>query len=106
MTDGLQQQIIEYLESKGWYFDWDHVEKNLTWYSGDPREEILREAHAWTVPQWDAYWSADHQDDSKPKRRRYEKLQDALWSQLLREEEPNQFGVFFDDEIPERTTTS
>ncbi len=51
----LQAQIIEYLESKGWYFDWDLVNEDLTWYEDMPRGQVMRQAHAWTLPQWGEY---------------------------------------------------
>lgn len=90
----LQELIINYLEQKGWYFDWEHA-SDLTWYDSD--QEKLREAHAWTLPQWAEYWM----DPKKPeeKKRRYENLQQALWSQLLREEVPEKFACFFDMEV-------
>lgn len=102
----LQEMIIAYLEERGWYFDWDHI--NEVWDDGDDspntlnrRPEAIRELHGWTVPQWGEYWSSDHLEPvgPKPKKRRYEKLQDALWSQLLREENPEQFAGFFGDEV-------
>jgi hypothetical protein len=105
--EGLQAQVIAYLESKGWYFDWDHI--NDAWDHdhvdeyGRPslnrRPEAIRTLHGWTLPQWGEYWSSDHLPPKgpKPKRRRHENLQDALWSQLLREEEPERYGAFFDD---------
>src|SRR5687767_3890547 len=115
----LQEVIIEYLESKGWYFDWDHI--NEVWgrtpkeiehrkthphLYGEPeslplneRPDAIRTLHGWTVPQWGEYWSSDHLDPvgPKPKERRYENLKDALWSQLLREEEPTTYECFFKD---------
>lgn len=92
-----QETLIERLEAAGWYFDWKHVEEDLTWYSERERGDVLRTAHAWTVPQWGEYWSSDHLAPvgPKPKRRRYESLQEALWSQLLREEEPETYACFF-----------
>lgn len=89
----LQETIIEYLESKDWYFD----EKEAKAFIWIPKKDRIRQAPAWTVPQWGEYWSSDHLPPvgPKPKRRRYEKLQEALWSQLLREENPKQFAGFF-----------
>lgn len=102
----LQQVIIEYLESKGWYFDLERA-KDFDWIPADRRE---RETPAWTVPQWGGYWSEPYSDDpkhknfGKPKTRRYEMLKDALWSQLLREEEPENFETFFDFPMPTKET--
>jgi len=98
----LQETIVSYLESKGWYFDWDHV--LAVWGEDDDDEAELRAAPevtrvyaGWTVPQWGEYWTSPREGDGAPKRRRYESLRDALWLQLLREEEPGKFGTFFDD---------
>jgi hypothetical protein len=95
----LQEIIITYLESKGWYFDWEHI-REITWFRDDA--ETIRKAHAWTIPQWGEYWMKPYSDDpthanyGEPKTRRYESLQEALWSQLLREEQPEDFACFFD----------
>jgi hypothetical protein len=92
--------MIEYLESKGWYFD-EKRAKDFTWMS---KAERVRDAPAWTVPQWGEYWmepysdKPGHKNYGKPKTRRYESLSDAFRSQLLREEMPEQFGVFFKDD--------
>lgn len=102
MSIGLQQTIIDYLVSKGWYFDWEHVID--VW--GEPaaaseQAEFMRRYPGWTVPQWGEYWMAPYSDDpnhanyGKPKTRRYEPLQEALWSQVMREERPDEFEVFF-----------
>ena len=99
----LLELMIKYLESEGWYFDWEHANQ-LTWYDSDG--ERLREAHAWTVPQWDEYWVKPYSDDpthknfGAPKNRRYENLQTAVWSQVLREEEPETYKVFYSEENP------
>jgi transcriptional regulator with XRE-family HTH domain len=92
--------MIGYLESRGWYFDWEHIHD--VWGSDSPgsldkQPDAIRSLHGWTVPQWGEYWSSDHLEPKgpKPKQRRYESLKDALWSQMLREEEPEQFAVFF-----------
>lgn len=98
----LQERLIEYLESKGWYFDWDHIHE--VWDEDSPtslnkRRDAIRTLHGWTVPQWGEYWSSDHLPPKgpKPKKRRYECMHDAIWSQLLREEEPQTYGTFFKD---------
>lgn len=88
-----QETLIAYLESRGWYFDKERAEK-LTWI---PEAERIYRAHAWTVPQWGEYWATD--DPSK--KRRYENLPEAVMSQLLREEEPQTHGAFFDDPVEE-----
>lgn len=93
---GLQAQIIEYLESKGWYFDWDHI--NEVWDEDSPtslnkRPDAIRTLHGWTLPQWGNYW----QTTEDKRKRRYEDLKDVLWSQLLREEEPEQYAFFFQE---------
>lgn len=103
----LQEMIITYLESKDWYFDWDHVAQV---YGGAiptetlngrkvPKEQLIRTESGWTVPQWGEYWSSDHLDPvgPKPKKRRYENLTTAITSQLLREEEPETYAGFFKD---------
>lgn len=97
---GLQATMIAYLESKGWYFDWDYVREH-----DDPddthaisrRPDAIRVLHGWTVPQWGEYWSSDHLDPvgPKPRARRYENMKDALWAQLLREEDPERFAGSF-----------
>lgn len=101
----LQAQLIAYLESKGWYFDWPHILD--VWGTGKDslanKDDAIRSLNGWTVPQWGEYWQKPYADDPKhanygaPKTRRYENMQEAVWSQLLREERPDQFGVFFDD---------
>ena len=106
----LQQTIIEYLESKGWYYDWDHVIK-VWWEPKDDAErgEFIRRFHGWTLPQWAEYWTEPYADEpthknfGKPKTRRHEDLKDALWSQICREELPEKFHYFFDDPKPEAT---
>lgn len=85
---GLLENSIEYLESKGWYFDYDHYREVWEEEAG-PRG--IRESHCWTVPQWGEYWREPYDDDPKhenygaPRKRRYESLKDAIWSQILRE---------------------
>lgn len=93
--------MIEYLEEHGWYFDWDHA--CFVWEK-DSKEELLkswpdaiRRLHAWTVPQWGNYWSSPKEGEELPpwRKRRYEDLKDAVWSQMLREQEPENYEIFF-----------
>lgn len=94
--------MIEYLESKGWYYDKKRA-KDFTWI---PAAQRKRSAPAWTVPQWGEYWMAPYSDDpthknfGKSKERRWENLKDAVWSQLLREEEPETYAGFFKTKTP------
>ena len=98
----LQETIIAYLEERGWYYDWEHVNAVC---DDDPPANAIRTFHGWTLPQWGEYWQKPYSDDpkhknfGKPKSRRYENLKDALWSQLLREEEPKTYAVFFQDDL-------
>ena len=117
--------MINYLESKGWYFDWDHIndvwgqtDEEKAYYKemgeGDSlplneRPDAIRTLHGWTLPQWAEYWQPVAKKESgvaslgkpaplkPPRTRRYEDLKQAVWSQMLREEEPKQFGFFFGD---------
>jgi len=117
--DSLLDMMVNYLESKGWYFDWDHIndvwgqtDEEKAYYKemgeGDSlplneRPDAIRQLHGWTLTQWDEYWQKPYSDDpthknfGAPKERRYEDLKQAVWSQMLREEEPKQFGFFFGD---------
>lgn len=97
----LQETLIEYLESKGWYFDMDWVKNEIdVGYPAEDddgnsitlpseRPDVLHRYAAWTVPQWGAYWKSGD--------RRYEKFEQAIVFQLLREEDPEQFAGFFRD---------
>jgi hypothetical protein len=89
----LQDILIAYLQSRGWYFDEERA-RQFTWVA---KADRVREVTAWTLPQWGEYWSSDHlpPEGKKPKERRYECLKDAIWSQLLREEKPETYAVFF-----------
>lgn len=118
----LQETMVAYLESKGWYFDWDYIHEiwGDAWDPDEPNYEsederplgptpdnqpdAIRRLVGWTLPQWGEYWSSDHLKPKgpKPKERRYESLQQAVWSQLLREEEPERFAVFYGDPKPEK----
>lgn len=93
----LFETVVVYLEKAGWYFDWERDSEVWGVVESKDRNQHLREHHCWTVPQWGEYWSSDHLHPKgpKPKTRRYESLQQALWSQLLREELPEQFETFF-----------
>lgn len=101
LAGGLLEIAIEYLESKGWYFDQAWYRE--VWEEGDAGPRGVRESHCWTIPQWGEYWAKPYYDDPKhenygaPKERRYESLKDALWSQILREQEPEPFETFFRD---------
>lgn len=107
--------LTGYLEAAGWYFDWDHIRD--VWgddeddddpledgsVSLDRRPDAIYSLHGWTLPQWGEYWMEPFSDDpthanyGKPKTRRYESLKDAIWSQLLREQEPESYAGFFGD---------
>lgn len=98
VDDGLFQATVAYLVAKGWYFD--HERYRETWDEvAGPRG--VREAHCWTMPQWGDYWhkpfadDPNHENYGAPPTRRYEALKDAIWSQILREQEPKQFEGFY-----------
>lgn len=100
----MQETLIARLEAAGWYFDWEHIRE--VWGSDSPdsldkRPDAIRSLHGWTLPQWGEYWSSDHLPPKGPKpKRRYESMRDAVWSQLLREEDPEHFAGFFGDKKP------
>lgn len=97
----LQDIIIDYLEERGWYFDYEHImwvfeykDKNEL-FTKQPN--IIRTAHGWTLPQWGDYWKPAPNAVDQSTKRRHENLQDAMWSQILREEEPETYGYFYGD---------
>lgn len=94
------ETITKYLQEKGWYWDEEHFVR--VWERASEPKDRLR-YHCWTVPQWEAYWNKPYWDDpthenygSKPTRR-YESLEQAIMSQVLREEQPEEFAIFFRD---------
>lgn len=109
--EGLLAVLVKYLEDAGWYFDWEHIDKvwGDAWDDEDEDEEdneptlnkrpdAIYSLNGWTVPQWGEYWSSDHLPPKgpKPRTRRYEGMKEALWSQLYREQKPEEMAVFFD----------
>lgn len=105
VEDGLMEMAIAYLTEKGWYFDHERYQEVWEEPAGS---RGIREASCWTVPQWGEYWvkpyhdKPGHENYGASPERRYVSLKEAIWDQILREQEPEAFGGFFRDHTRER----
>lgn len=84
----LRQVLTEYLTERGWYQD-----PAETGWPGEGSGEVADSDWGWTVPEWENYWRARDGTMS----RRHENFKEAVWTQLMREEDPETFEPFFAD---------